>query len=90
MNAVYYEPLTGTLHTVHQLFSQERVQLAEQADMTVPEFYPLFPDNLLQLLCPEVKTTEQLLCFLVPIYHVLCFLFSADMWVYFDRPVVSA
>ena len=58
--------------------------------MTVPEFYPLLPDNLLQLLRPEVKTPEQLLCFLVPIYHVFCFLLSTDMWVYFNRPVLSA
>ena len=58
--------------------------------MTVPEFYPFLPDNLLQLLRPEVKTGEQLLCFLVPIYHVLCFLFSTDMWVYFNRPVLPA
>ena len=66
------------------------MQLPEQDDMTVPEFYPLLPDNLLQLLRPEVKTPEQLLCFLVPIYHVFCFLLSTDMWVYFNRPVLSA
>jgi len=57
---------------------------------SVPEFYPLLPDNLLQLLRPEVETTEQLLCLLVPMYHVLCFLLLTDMWVYFNRPVLSA
>jgi len=90
LNAVNYELLIAILYILHWLFSQERVQLPEQADITVPEFYPLLLDNLLQLLRMEVKTTEQFLCFLVPIYHVLCFLLSTDMWVYFNRPVQSA
>lgn len=58
LNAVKYEPLTAILHGPPWLVNQETVQLPEQADMTVPEFYPLLPDNLLQLLYPEVKTTE--------------------------------
>jgi len=87
LNAVNYELLIAILYIFHWLFSQERVQLPEQSDITVPEFYPLLLDNLIQLLRMEVKTTEQFLCFLVPIYHVLCFLLSTDMWVYFDRPV---